>query len=43
MKNAPSGPLRVAGYDRVSMDIQDTSPELQSAAFEREALPRGTG
>ncbi|MGP9033372.1 recombinase family protein [Glutamicibacter mysorens] len=38
MKDAHSGPLKIAGYVRVSTDKQDISPEVQRAALEREAL-----
>lgn len=41
MKDAQSGPLKIAGYVRVSTDKQDISPEVQRAALEREALLKG--
>ncbi|MGP5700877.1 recombinase family protein [Glutamicibacter arilaitensis] len=41
MKDAHSGPLKIAGYVRVSTDKQDISPEVQRAALEREALLKG--
>lgn len=41
MKDAPGGPLKIAGYVRVSTDKQDISPDVQRAALERESLLKG--
>lgn len=41
MKDGHSGPLKIAGYVRVSTDKQDISPEVQRVALKREALLKG--